>query len=72
MAAALAGHRKALVGTGLGISLLFDTNGRTPLPFRGSISGTVGSFQSREAFTGRRSLTVVSSLISGHGRRHEP
>ena len=28
MAAALAGCRKALVGTGLGIYLLFDTNGR--------------------------------------------
>ena len=28
MAAALAGCRKALVGTGLSISLLFDTNGR--------------------------------------------
>ena len=28
MAAALAGCRKALVGTNLGISLLFDTNGR--------------------------------------------
>ena len=28
MAAALAGCRKALVGTGLDISLLFDTNGR--------------------------------------------
>ena len=28
MAAALADCRKALVGTGLGISLLFDTNGR--------------------------------------------
>ena len=27
MAAALAGCRKALVGTGLAISLLFDTNG---------------------------------------------
>ena len=27
MAAALAGYRKALVGTGLGISLFFDTNG---------------------------------------------
>ena len=42
MAAALAGCRKALVGTGLGISLLFDTN---RLLFRDSISGTVGSFQ---------------------------
>ena len=28
MTAALAGYRKALVGTGLSISLLFDTNGR--------------------------------------------
>ena len=28
MAAVLAGCRKALVGTGLSISLLFDTNGR--------------------------------------------
>ena len=28
MAAALAGYRKAFVGTGLAISLLFDTNGR--------------------------------------------
>ena len=28
MAAALAGRRKALVGTGLAISLLFDTNRR--------------------------------------------
>ena len=28
MAAALAGGRKALVGTGLAISPLFDTNGR--------------------------------------------
>ena len=27
MAASLAGYRKALVGTGLAISLLFDTNG---------------------------------------------
>ena len=31
MAAALAGCRKALVGTGLAVSLLFDTNGG-PLP----------------------------------------
>ena len=31
MAAALVGCRKTLVGTGLAISLLFDTNGRTLL-----------------------------------------
>ena len=55
MAAALAGYRKPLVGTGWAISLLFDTNGwiRLLCLFRGSISGTV-------AFTGRRALTIVS------------
>ena len=36
-----------------------------------SISGTVGSFQSREAFTGRRALTIVNLLKIGHGRGHE-
>ena len=30
-----------------------------------SISGTVGSFQLEEAFTGWRALTIVSSLMSG-------
>ena len=69
MAAALAGCRKALVGnsTGLGISLLFGTNGHRQgllCLFRGSISGTVGSFQSGEAFTGWRALTNVSLLGS--------
>ena len=67
MVAALAGCRKALVGTGLGISLLFGTNGRRQgllCLFRGSISGTVGSFQSGEAFTGRKALTNVSLLGS--------
>ena len=39
---------------------------------RGSICGTVDSFQSGEAFAGRRSLTVVTSLaVSGCGRGHE-
>ena len=75
MAAALAGCRKALVGTGLGISLFFDTNGRVKKEkclFRSSMSGTVGSFQSGEAFTGQRALTIVSSLMSRCGRGHEP
>ena len=36
------------------------------------LHGTVGSFQSGEAFTGRKALTIVSSLMSGHGRGHEP
>ena len=40
--------------------------------FRGSISGSVGSFQSGKVFTGRRALTIVSSLMSGRGRGHEP
>ena len=61
MAAALAGCRKALVGTGLAISLSLTQMGvdNAPLLFRGSISGTVGSFQSGEMFTGRRALTIV-------------
>ena len=37
---------------------------------RGSISGTVDSFQSRHAFTGQRALTIVSLLMSGCGRGH--
>ena len=40
--------------------------------YRGSISGIVGSFQSGEAFTGWRALTIVSSLMSKRGRGHEP
>ena len=64
MAAALAGCRKALVGTGLAISLPFDTNGVDKAPL-GSISATVDSFHSGEAFTGWMALTIVSSLMSG-------
>ena len=52
--------------------LSFLTQMGVTLPFRGSISGTVGSFQLGEAFTGRRALTIVSSLMSGHGRGHDP
>ena len=40
--------------------------GKAPLPILGSISGTVGSYQSGEA------LTIVSSLMSGRSRGHEP
>ena len=73
MAAALAGCRKALVGTGLAISLLLTQTGidkaLLPLYIRGFISGTVGNFQSGD---GRRALTIVSSLMSGRGRGHEP
>jgi len=58
----------ALVGPFLSF---LDTNGLLCL-FRGSISGTVGSFQSGEAFAGRRALTIVSLLMSGRGRGHEP
>ena len=43
---------------------------KAPLPLRGSFSGTVSSFQSGEVFTGRRTLTIVSSLMSGRGRGH--
>ena len=38
---------------------------------RSSISGTVHTFPG-EAFTGQKALTIVSSLMSGHGRGHEP
>ena len=74
MAAALIGYRKALIDTGWAISLLLTQTDvdKAPLHFRSSISGTVGSFQSGEAFTGWRALTIVSSLISRHGRGHEP
>ena len=74
MAATLGGCRKALVDTGWSISLLFDKQAqiRFLCPFRGSISGTVDSFQSGEAFNGRRALTIVNPLMSGHGRGHEP
>ena len=44
---------------------------KAPLPFRGSISGTVDSFQLGEAFTGWRALTIVSSLMIVHDRSHE-
>ena len=52
--------------------LSFLTQMGVTLRFRGSISGTVGSFQSGEAFTGQRALTIVSSLMSGRGRGHVP
>ena len=44
IAAALAGCRKALVGTGLGSFLTQTGVDKAPLLFRGSISGTGGSF----------------------------
>ena len=40
-----------------------------PLYIRGSISGTVDSFQSGD---GWRALTIVSLVMSGRGRGHEP
>ena len=65
MAATLAGCRKASVGTGLGISLLLAQI-RLLCLLRGYISGTVGSFQSGEAFAGQRALTIARSLMRGH------
>ena len=41
-------------------------------PCRDSISGFLGSFQSGGAFSGRRALTIVCSVISGCGQGHEP
>ena len=66
MAAALAGCRKALVGTGWTISHLVGTNRlRNHSSCRGTISGLVGSIQSGGALAGQRALTIESSLMSG-------
>jgi len=67
MVAALAGCRKALVGTGWTISHLVSTN-----TCRGTISGLVGSIKSGGLRAGRRTPTIESSLMSGCGWGHEP
>ena len=56
------GCRKAIVDTGWSFSLLFSMNKLC----RDSISGTVGSFQSGEAFAG--AMTIVCLLMSGCGQ----
>ena len=71
MAAALDDRRKALVGTGWAILTQIGVD-MAPLPLRGSIFGTVSSFQLGEAFTGWRALTIKSALMSGHSRGHKP
>ena len=40
--------------------------------FGGTISGTVDSFQSGDAFTCQKALIIVSSIMSWHDRGHEP
>ena len=74
MAAALAAVEKPWLALAWAfLSFLKQTSiDKAPLPFKGSISGTVGSFHLGEAFTGQRALTIVSSLMSGCGRGHEP
>ena len=71
MAAALAGYRIALVGTGLVISHLVSTiEAQEPLlspPCKDTIFGFVGSFQSGGVFAGQRALTIESSLMTGCG-----
>ena len=71
---AVAGCRKALVGTGWTISYLVSTNRlrNPPLPCRGTIFGLVGRIQSGGVLAGRRTLTIESSLMSGCGWGHEP
>ena len=68
MAAALAGCRPALVGTGWTISHLVSTNGCKKTlfsPCRGTIAGTVGSFQSEGAFAGRSKDLEAFRFILG-------
>ena len=71
MAAASAGYRTALVGTGWTISHI-STNGcrnhSSPLISWSTISDTVGIFQSEGAFAGQRALTIESLLMSGCGQ----
>ena len=70
-AAALAGFRMALVGTGWTFSHLASTNRcrdtslfiGTPFP--------KGSFQSNGAFTGKKALAIESLLKSACGQGHE-
>ena len=73
MAAALAGCRMKLAEPFLTLSaqMCIET---TPLPLncRGTISGTVGSFQSGGVFASWRALTIESSQMSGQGYSHEP
>ena len=62
---------KASIGTA---SHLGITNGRRnhfSLPCKGTISGTVGSFQSGGVFATGRALTIVNSPMSGYGKGHE-
>ena len=40
-------------------------------PCKGTISGTVGSFQSGGVFATGRALTIVNSPMSGYGKGHE-
>ena len=74
MATALASCRTALVSTGWTIPHLVSTNGlrNHSSPCRGTISRSVGSFQSGWAIAGGRALTIESSLMSGCSYCHEP
>ena len=67
MVAALVGFRMAwLALPGPFLTLLAQMGIETsPLPLQGHHSGTVGSFQSGGAFTGRRALVIESLLING-------
>ena len=64
--AALAGCRTTLVITGWSISHLVSTMGTKTLlsPCRGTISRTVGSFQSGGVFAGQTALTIESLIMS--------
>ena len=67
--AILPGYRKVLVSTGSAISLLFKTEEcRNHFSAFGSISGTVGSFQSGGAFAGQQAMTIKLSLVMASSR----
>ena len=67
MVAALAGCRMA--GPFLTVLAHGCRNHSSPI---GTISNTVGSFQSSRALAGMIALTIESSVMSGHGQGREP
>ena len=60
----------ALVG--LFLTLFVQMDKPFSSPDRGTVSGSVGIFQSGGAFTGQRALIIESSPMSGHGLDPEP
>ena len=70
MAAALAGCRKALVGTGWTISHLVSTN-RLRNHSPPTTSGLIGSIQSGGGRTGQRGVTNLAQVSSASSKQNQ-